>query len=199
MPRKTTSTHPKRDEIVGIASRLFYHQGYGATGIKQIIDEAGIAKGTFYTHFKSKEDLCVEWLRGRHVQWNSWLNDSIRQEESSDGKILATFTFLESWLKESNYRGCAFLNTMAETPDASSPMRHEVATHKRHLHETFQSLVAAHYKDRSVSQDVLDQKAGVIFLLFEGALVESQNFQDPLPVTVAHKEVQSMLRFNQTE
>ena len=55
----------KRDELVGIASDLFYEQGYGATGVKQIIDTAGIAKGTFYSHFTSKEELGLAWLKKR--------------------------------------------------------------------------------------------------------------------------------------
>lgn len=195
MPSPTATKHSKRDEIVEIASLLFYRQGYGATGIKQIIEQAGIAKGTFYTHFKSKEDLGVEWLKSRHIQWNTWLNDSLKPAEGSGAKILAAFTFLASWLKESNYRGCAFLNTMAETPDASSPMRREVVEHKRQLHQTFQSLMADHFKNEDVSEEFVIQKAGAAFLLFEGALVETQNFEDPLPITVALKEVQSMLQF----
>ena len=195
MPSPTATKHSKRDEIVEIASLLFYRQGYGATGIKQIIEQAGIAKGTFYTHFKSKEDLGVEWLKSRHIQWNTWLNDSLKPAEGSGAKILAAFTFLASWLKESNYRGCAFLNTMAETPDASSPMRREVVEHKRQLHQTFQSLMADHFKNEDVSEEFVTQKAGAAFLLFEGALVETQNFEDPLPITVALKEVQSMLQF----
>ncbi|MEJ6572818.1 MAG: TetR/AcrR family transcriptional regulator [Akkermansiaceae bacterium] len=195
MPSPTATKHSKRDEIVEIASLLFYRQGYGATGIKQIIEQAGIAKGTFYTHFKSKEDLGVEWLKSRHIQWNTWLNDSLKPAEASGAKVLAAFTFLASWLKESNYRGCAFLNTMAETPDASSPMRREVVEHKRQLHQTFQSLMADHFKNEDVSEEFVIQKAGAAFLLFEGALVETQNFEDPLPITVALKEVQSMLQF----
>lgn len=195
MPTATNNKPSKRDEIVEIASLLFYRQGYGATGIKQIIEKAGIAKGTFYSHFKSKEDLGVEWLRSRHIQWNSWLQESIKPVEGSGAKILAIFTFLAQWLEESEYRGCAFLNTMAETPDASNPMRKVVVEHKRQLHQTFQSLMSAHYEGESASKELVHQKAGATFLLFEGALVEAQNFEDPLPVTVAFKEVQSMLQF----
>ena len=199
MPSPTASPLSKRDEIVEIASLLFYRQGYGATGVKQIIEQAGIAKGTFYSHFKSKEDLGVEWLRSRHIQWNSWLNESLESVEDSGEKILAAFTFLEAWLKESQYRGCAFLNTMAETPDSSSPMRQQAVQHKRQLHKTFQSLMADHFKNEAVTEGFVDQKAGAAFLLFEGALVESQNFEDPLPIHVARQQVQSLLEFNKTE
>ena len=92
MPSPEAIKQSKRDEIVEIASQLFYRQGYGATGIKQIIEEASIAKGTFYTHFKSKEDLGLEWLRSRHLQWNAWLDDALKPVDESGAKILAAFT-----------------------------------------------------------------------------------------------------------
>ena len=115
MPTKVTQGQSKRDEIVEIASRLFYEQGFGATGIKQIIDEAGIAKGTFYSHFQSKDELGLAWLKARHAVWNGWFEDSVEQSDAAAG-ILASFDFLEKWLEESSFRGCAFLNTMAEIP-----------------------------------------------------------------------------------
>lgn len=49
MPAINVNTS-KRDDLVGIASDLFYRQRYGATGIKQIIDTAGIAKGSRSTY-----------------------------------------------------------------------------------------------------------------------------------------------------
>lgn len=50
---------PKR-RIVNKAISLFYRQGVHMTGINQIIEEAGVAKASFYYHFKSKEDLVAE-------------------------------------------------------------------------------------------------------------------------------------------
>tara|TARA_R110002096_G_scaffold164099_6_gene331789 strand:+ start:2508 stop:3116 length:609 start_codon:yes stop_codon:yes gene_type:complete len=183
---------PKRDEILQIASRLFYEQGFGATGIKQIIDEAGIAKGTFYSHFQSKEQLGVAWLRARHATWNGWFEEAIRNRKSAGKKLLATFDFLESWLADCNYRGCAFLNTMAETPDFDSPMREEVTAHKNQLHERFQKLALEHFADQEPEASAR-QLGSVLFLLFEGALVETQNFHDTWPVEVARVQAKKLI------
>ncbi len=46
-----------REKIISVASGLFFSFGLEKTPIQKIIDEVGIAKGTFYHHFKSKEDL----------------------------------------------------------------------------------------------------------------------------------------------
>ncbi|MFT4548530.1 MAG: AcrR family transcriptional regulator [Verrucomicrobiales bacterium] len=181
----------KRDELVDIASSLFYEQGFGATGIKQIIDTAGIAKGTFYSHFESKEEVGLAWLRKRHSVWNSWLQAEIEKAKSPKEKILSLFDFLEKWMSESEFRGCAFLNTMAEVPDPDHSMRHEVAAHKSGLRQSIQALAAQHFAGKSSA--FAKQKGSVIFLLFEGALIEAQNFRDPWPIVAARKEVKSML------
>lgn len=47
-------------ELVQIAYRMFLTKGYENTSVDEIIDEAGIAKGTFYYYFESKELLLEE-------------------------------------------------------------------------------------------------------------------------------------------
>ncbi len=47
----------RRNELIDTAQSLFSEKGYGATPVSEIIEAAGIAKGTFYHYFKSKEDL----------------------------------------------------------------------------------------------------------------------------------------------
>lgn len=45
--------------IYETAKRLFSKYGYDAVGIDDIVQEAGVARGTFYVYFLSKEDLSV--------------------------------------------------------------------------------------------------------------------------------------------
>ncbi|MFD3450553.1 TetR/AcrR family transcriptional regulator [Microbacteriaceae bacterium 4G12] len=47
----------RRNEIMDTAERLFVSKGYVKTTINDILQEIGIAKGTFYYYFKSKEEV----------------------------------------------------------------------------------------------------------------------------------------------
>lgn len=59
----------KREEIIHAAKKLIIEKGYRKTSVQDITDEAGIAKGSFYTYFKSKdylmETLLIEKLENR--------------------------------------------------------------------------------------------------------------------------------------
>ncbi len=57
MVRVVKEADVRRNEILDVAQQLFYVRGYERTSIQDIIDNIGIAKGTFYYYFSSKLDL----------------------------------------------------------------------------------------------------------------------------------------------
>jgi AcrR family transcriptional regulator len=57
MGRTVKSRDIRMDEILDVAYALFLEHGYANTPVQKIIDRVGIAKGTFYHHYRSKSDL----------------------------------------------------------------------------------------------------------------------------------------------
>ncbi len=57
MARITKAPEERRLEIVETAERLFREVGYSKCSVEAIIREIGVAKGTFYYYFKSKEEI----------------------------------------------------------------------------------------------------------------------------------------------
>ncbi|MFZ5478088.1 MAG: TetR/AcrR family transcriptional regulator [Myxococcota bacterium] len=51
--------HPdeRRATLLAAARRVFAHQGYHAAGVSDIIEDAGVARGTFYNYFESKRQI----------------------------------------------------------------------------------------------------------------------------------------------
>ncbi len=62
MNLKTLQKIESKERILNVASRLFKRNGFSATGIDQIMEEAGLTAGGFYSHFKSKTDLLEQVL-----------------------------------------------------------------------------------------------------------------------------------------
>ena len=59
MVRIVKQPEERRQEILDTAQLLFANQGYEHTSVQAIVDTIGIAKGTFYHYFDSKDDLLI--------------------------------------------------------------------------------------------------------------------------------------------
>ena len=57
MKRIVKKPDVRRMEIILIAKKQFEQKGYANTSVESIIQEVGIAKGTFYHYFKAKKDI----------------------------------------------------------------------------------------------------------------------------------------------
>lgn len=54
---KTRGLQERRQEIITTARRMFQEQGYDNVPMQKIVEEVGIAKGTIFYYFETKEDL----------------------------------------------------------------------------------------------------------------------------------------------
>ncbi|PJJ30620.1 TetR/AcrR family transcriptional regulator [Lacrimispora celerecrescens] len=59
----------RKNEILDAAADLFNSDGYDGTTISAIIEKAGIARGTIYYHFKSKEDILDALIDRRNTEF----------------------------------------------------------------------------------------------------------------------------------
>lgn len=73
----------KKQKIMEAAVKLFSEKGYHATSIQQIADTLGIAKGSLYFYFNSKEDLlvyiCKHYMNVFVKEFESVMTDSSKQ------------------------------------------------------------------------------------------------------------------------
>nr|WP_278434433.1 TetR/AcrR family transcriptional regulator [Brucella anthropi] len=63
---RTKPAEIRRDELMAAAEALFLEKGFAATSVDEIVRLADVAKGTFYLHFRSKDDILLA-LRERFV------------------------------------------------------------------------------------------------------------------------------------
>lgn len=62
--RSKADAEKTREQLIGVARKLFEAKGYASTSIVDICSSLGITKGALFHHFKNKEDLFREvWTR----------------------------------------------------------------------------------------------------------------------------------------
>ena len=96
-----------KERILETADRLFYLQGIRAVGVDTIAAEAGISKRTLYNHFPSKDELISAYLQRRFTHAPASDKPPVQQ-------ILGTFDRLERGFAAKGFRGCPFVNAVAE-------------------------------------------------------------------------------------
>ncbi|MEF2965443.1 TetR/AcrR family transcriptional regulator [Paenibacillus sp. M1] len=57
MPRISKDPQERKDEILNAAMELFASKGYEQTSVSDIVKKIGVAQGTFYYYFQSKEEV----------------------------------------------------------------------------------------------------------------------------------------------
>src|SRR5258708_20249365 len=77
MPPNIAQTLRVKAEIFGHAGRLFRLRGYAGTNIDDIMLAAGLTRGAFYAHFKSKEELFAQVIgTGQGLLWKLRARDA---------------------------------------------------------------------------------------------------------------------------
>ncbi len=175
-------------KILETANRLFYTQGYRATGINQIIKEANVAKASFYQHFPSKENLCEEYLTQRHLISHKKQQNFINTGDTPVERICNLFENIRQNAIENNFNGCPFLNIAAETYEHESKIRQAVAQHKTKLI----ALIKTELKDF----DDPDTLSEMIYLIYEGTNIAVRNYRKIWPVDRAIQLVCNLLKMS---
>ncbi len=155
-----------RDRILLAAHDLFYRDGLRATGIDRIIAESGVAKLTFYRCFPSKDELIRTFLDYRHERWMAWFVDALgRHGATAGGGLAPLLPTLAEWFADPLFRGCAFINAMAEA-GALPGVAQIVQNHKNDMRQVIAGLLPAGPRQPA--------PAGAAALAVDGAIVRAQ-------------------------
>lgn len=178
----------KRAELLDKALKVFYRNGFHATGMDMLVRETGISKTSIYKHFRTKEELILAVLRLRDENFRNWLFRRTEHfAETPAGQLLAIFDALREWVAEPGFRGCMFIKASAEYQDPGDPIHVQAAEHKRLLQDWATGLAA-----RAGARDPA-LLASQIMLLKEGAIVTAVMGHRPDPAGEAKRAARLLI------
>lgn len=169
---------PAGRRVLDVAAELFYAEGIHAVGVEAIAAGAGVTKKTLYACFGSKDRLVTAYLVERDQRWREWLRNWVAEHASGPREeLLAVFDALGAWMDRAGFRGCGFVNALAEIPEADHPGRPVIIAQKRWMRDYFEELASA----TGIAEPA--QFADSALLLYEGATVVAST---DIPGAVGH-------------
>ncbi|GAA2556048.1 TetR/AcrR family transcriptional regulator [Streptomyces levis] len=122
-----------RSRLLDTACRLFYAEGIRAVGVDRIATEAQVTRATFYRHFAGKEDLVLAYLGEADAAMRRRADEACAAGLPAADTIRALSKSIARGIQSPGYRGCAFLNAVAEFPDPDHPIHMAVLAHRQWL------------------------------------------------------------------
>jgi AcrR family transcriptional regulator len=172
-----------RAKILETIDRLFYRQGIRAVGVDTIVAELGISKKTLYRYFRSKSEMVEAYLRGRFRPL------PVDSDKPPAEQILSNFAWLERSLSsKKEYRGCAYLNALAELGDDERESRDLAASFKESRRLWFRDLLS------KLDVDDPDTLATQLSLLVDGAYSAMLTRRDPSSTRAAIAAARVLLK-----
>jgi len=170
-----------KERILETADRLFYSRGIRAVGVDTIAAEIGISKRTLYNHFPSKDELIAAYLAGRFVQPPPSDNPPVDQ-------ILGTFDRLERGFASRGFRGCPFVNAVAELGAEDKSIKKIAIAFKESRRLWFRDLL--------LQLDVSDAEglATQLVLLVDGSIAQDLVRNDPSMARAAKEAARVLLQ-----
>ena len=167
-----------RQRLLAAANELFYDEGIHAVGIDRLIERAGVAKGSLYHNFSGKDEIVKEYLLGRHASWTSRVEEQVAMASGPTAKILTVFDALGTLFAEPGWRGCAFVNAVAEAP-TDGPEMVAAANFRAWLHMLFGNLTVQLPVQNP--QELADQ----LVIIYDGAVASAQMDKSPVAAATA--------------
>lgn len=155
---------PAKARILEVVTLLFYSEGIRAVGVDRIISEASVTKATFYKHYRSKDNLIVEYVTERHRAVRRNIEGLIAASANDRAALDAFIAAIVSEINSPGFRGCPFINAAAEFAERDHPVRVVVSAHRDWYVDTLATLL------KGIGHPLPGNAADELLLARDGAL-----------------------------
>lgn len=92
-----------QQELLESAKRLFAQKGFLATTVAEITAEAGYAKGNFYRHWASKDEIMLKIIADKMQAYRNMRDQALRQAQNLREVMDQILDFLVSMIEDRNW------------------------------------------------------------------------------------------------
>ncbi len=175
-----------RKKLLEAGVSIFIDQGYHGTGIQEVVDKAGIPKGSFYNYFKSKEDFGSKTIVHFGEQFKEFL-DSIAEDSKKDAYSAINRFFddlIDSFERKDCKEGCLVGNFAAEISDRSKVSRETMSKCMNEWRDILELVLHRAQEQGKVRDDIqANELADFLLNSLEGSILRMKIETNSKPIS----------------
>ncbi|WP_269530856.1 TetR/AcrR family transcriptional regulator [Chitinimonas sp. BJYL2] len=185
-----------REHLLATGEDIMLGKGFAAVGLAEILQQAGVPKGSFYHYFGSKEGYGVALLERFFAAYLASL-DAIVSDTSLNGRA-KLLTYFGRWGEipsdGSCESRCLVVKLTGEVSDLSAAMRQALERGIAGVIERLGACVVIGRADRSIPPgEAADTLAASLYQLWLGAALVAKVQRDRSPFAAARQTTETLL------
>lgn len=182
MSRNPEST---RTKIKNAAESIILDNGFGATTVDAVIDKAGVSKGAFFHHFKSKSELGQVLVKRYAKKDAEHLEYTLEKAEGlSDDPLQQLLIFVKLFEQEMEslkepFPGCLYASYLYQSDlfdeNIKDLIRESMLKWRINVREKLEEVMHKYPPKKDVD---LESLSDMLLVIFEGAFVLSQSLHE---------------------
>jgi len=177
--------HSTKQRLIDAGLRMLLEQGYNSLGIQALLDATHTPKGSFYHHFRDKQDFALQvldaYMTGVHAGLDACLLDSTLPPLA---RIRRFFEMTQESYRQEGYLGCLMGGLGQELSGVSEVFRHKIDWCLSSIAERMTTCLseAQQKGDIRATCDV-HEMADLLVNCWEGAALRSRLRRNPASLT----------------
>jgi TetR/AcrR family transcriptional regulator, transcriptional repressor for nem operon len=173
-----------RDRLLEAGLAMLLERGYNDMGIQALLDATGTPRGSFYHHFRDKEDFALQvleqYIQGVHSGLDEHLGDRSRRPLE---RLRGFFESTREKYRAEGYLGCMLGGVGQELSGTSEVFRHRIEQCFAVLAGRIASCLEEACRQGDLAPDTdCRQMANLLIDCWEGAALRTRIQRDPAPL-----------------
>jgi TetR/AcrR family transcriptional repressor of nem operon len=179
-------THSTKQHLIEAGLRMLLERGYNGLGIEALLTATGVPKGSFYHHFRDKEDFALQVVDAYMAQVHAGLDACLQDRARPPlARVRLFFELTQQAYREQGYMGCLLGGLGQELSGVSEAFRRKIEACFSAIAERLAACLNEARQRRELPEGCdARQLADLLVDCWEGAALRSRLRRDPASLTV---------------
>ena len=130
------------NEVLAKAIQLFWHKGYNATSMQDLVDALGISRSSLYDTYSDKHTLFLKALESYQKAGNASINEIIKQSTSAKETVIKLMELATNGLvSDKQQKGCFLVNAEVQVAPHGQEVNKLVCQNERQMETAFFQVI----------------------------------------------------------